>query len=46
MPRKLFIKTFGYQMDEYDSGKMAEVLRASHCYELAERAGDADVLRL
>ena len=43
---KLYIKTFGCQMNEYDSAKMAEVLRASHGYELAERAGDADVILL
>jgi tRNA-2-methylthio-N6-dimethylallyladenosine synthase len=46
MPRKLFIQTFGCQMNEYDSARMAEVLRESHGLELAERAEDADVLLL
>ena len=30
MPGKLHIKTFGCQMNEYDSAKMADVLRESH----------------
>ena len=42
----LFIKTFGCQMNEYDSAKMADVLGASHGYELTERAEEADVLLL
>ena len=46
MPRKLFIKTFGCQMNEYDSAKMAEVLRVSCGYELTDRAEDADVILL
>ena len=46
MSGKLFVKTFGCQMNEYDSAKMAEVLRASHGYELAEQAEDADVILL
>ena len=29
MPKKLFIRTFGCQMNEYDSDKMADVLNAS-----------------
>ena len=28
MPRRYFIKTFGCQMNEYDSARMADVLRA------------------
>src|SRR5579872_1116311 len=43
---KLHVKTFGCQMNEYDSAKMAEVLRASHGFELTERAEEADVLLL
>ncbi|MGH8403116.1 MAG: tRNA (N6-isopentenyl adenosine(37)-C2)-methylthiotransferase MiaB, partial [Gammaproteobacteria bacterium] len=46
MSRKLHIKTFGCQMNEYDSAKMAEVLRDSHGYEPAERAEEAEVLLL
>ena len=30
MTRKLYIKTHGCQMNEYDSAKMADVLRAAH----------------
>jgi tRNA-2-methylthio-N6-dimethylallyladenosine synthase len=44
MAKKLFIKTFGCQMNEYDSDKMADVLRDSHGYELTEVAEDADLL--
>ena len=42
--KKLFIKTFGCQMNEYDSEKMADVLRESHGYELTETVGEADLL--
>ena len=44
MANKLFIKTFGCQMNEYDSEKMADVLRESHGYELTETVGEADLL--
>jgi tRNA-2-methylthio-N6-dimethylallyladenosine synthase len=44
MAKKLFIKTFGCQMNEYDSDKMADVLRESHGYELTDVAEDADLL--
>ncbi|MEJ2450537.1 MAG: tRNA (N6-isopentenyl adenosine(37)-C2)-methylthiotransferase MiaB [Gammaproteobacteria bacterium] len=43
---KLYIKTFGCQMNEYDTAKMAEVLRASHGLELAETPEQAEVLLL
>ena len=46
MPRKLFIKTFGCQVNEYDSSKMADVLRTARGYELTDRAEDADVILL
>jgi tRNA-2-methylthio-N6-dimethylallyladenosine synthase len=46
MPRKLYIQTFGCQMNVYDSARMAEVLRESHGFELTARAEDADVLLL
>jgi tRNA-2-methylthio-N6-dimethylallyladenosine synthase len=46
MTNKLLIKTFGCQMNEYDSIKMADVLRASHGFELTEQPEDADVLLL
>jgi tRNA-2-methylthio-N6-dimethylallyladenosine synthase len=41
---KLYIKTFGCQMNEYDSEKMADVLRESHGYQLTEKPEDADLL--
>ncbi len=44
MPKKLYIKTFGCQMNEYDSDKMADVLRESHGYERTQVAEDADLL--
>jgi hypothetical protein len=41
---KLYIKTMGCQMNEYDSEKMADVLRESHGYELTSSPDDADLL--
>jgi tRNA-2-methylthio-N6-dimethylallyladenosine synthase len=43
---KLYIQTYGCQMNEYDSARMADVLRVSHGAELADRPEDADVLLL
>ena len=44
MSKKLYIKTFGCQMNEYDSEKMADVLRESHGFELTDTAEEADLL--
>ena len=44
MKGKLFIKTHGCQMNEYDSDKMADVLAASHGLELTDSEEDADVI--
>jgi tRNA-2-methylthio-N6-dimethylallyladenosine synthase len=44
--KKLFIKTFGCQMNEYDSDKMADVLHAFEGYEKTDKAEDADVVLL
>ncbi len=44
MPGKLFIKTHGCQMNEYDSAKMADVLAASHGLELTDEESEADVI--
>ena len=44
MPHKLYIKTFGCQMNEYDSGKMADVLRESHGMEATADPAAADVI--
>ena len=41
---KLFIKTHGCQMNEYDSAKMADVLRPSDGLELTDNREEADVI--
>ena len=41
---KVFIRTFGCQMNEYDSGKIADVLAASEGAVLADSAEDADIV--
>ncbi len=46
MPKKLFIQTFGCQMNEYDSSKMAAVLKASHSLELTTTPEEAHVVLL
>ncbi|MFT8211503.1 MAG: tRNA (N6-isopentenyl adenosine(37)-C2)-methylthiotransferase MiaB [Symbiopectobacterium sp.] len=46
MTKKLHIKTWGCQMNEYDSSKMADLLENTHGYELTEVAEEADVLLL
>ncbi len=46
MTKKLHIKTWGCQMNEYDSSKMADLLDATHGYQLTEVAEEADVLLL
>jgi tRNA-2-methylthio-N6-dimethylallyladenosine synthase len=44
MTGKLYIKTHGCQMNEYDSDKMADVLAASHGLVLTDTEADADVI--
>ena len=44
MGKKLFIKTFGCQMNEYDSAKMRDVLRASHGMEETQNPEQADFI--
>ncbi|MBI3546045.1 MAG: tRNA (N6-isopentenyl adenosine(37)-C2)-methylthiotransferase MiaB [Gammaproteobacteria bacterium] len=46
MSPKLHIKTFGCQMNEYDSARMADALAASHCFETTDDPAAADVLLL
>ncbi|MET0068790.1 MAG: tRNA (N6-isopentenyl adenosine(37)-C2)-methylthiotransferase MiaB [Candidatus Thiodiazotropha sp.] len=46
MAAKLYIKTFGCQMNEYDSSRMADGLRVAEGLELTEEALEADVLLL
>ena len=43
-PRKLYIRTFGCQMNEYDSDKMADVLNAAQPTELTDNPDEADVI--
>lgn len=43
---KLYIQTYGCQMNEYDSSKMAEVLQASHRFEKTDNPEEADLLLL
>ncbi|MEW5058058.1 MAG: tRNA (N6-isopentenyl adenosine(37)-C2)-methylthiotransferase MiaB [Cycloclasticus sp.] len=46
MMKKLFIRTYGCQMNEYDSDKMAAVLAESHGLVLTDNEKEADVLLL
>ena len=44
MSKKVFIKTFGCQMNEYDSDKMADVLHAAQGYEPTQNVDEADLI--
>ncbi|MCY3816506.1 MAG: tRNA (N6-isopentenyl adenosine(37)-C2)-methylthiotransferase MiaB [Gammaproteobacteria bacterium] len=44
MSGKLFIRTFGCQMNEYDSARMADVLRESRGYTLTDKPEEADLV--
>ena len=44
MPKKVFIKTFGCQMNEYDSDKMQDVLRLADGYEPTQDMEQADLI--
>jgi tRNA-2-methylthio-N6-dimethylallyladenosine synthase len=44
--KKLYIKTFGCQMNEYDSGKMADLLHADEGMVMTDSPEDADVVLL
>jgi len=44
--KKLYIKTFGCQMNEYDSGKMADLLHANEGMVMTDAPEDADVVLL
>jgi len=44
MSKKVFIKTFGCQMNEYDSDKMSDVLHAAEGYENTPNIDEADLI--
>ena len=44
MSKKVFIKTFGCQMNEYDSDKMKDVLNAAQGYEPTQNVDEADLI--
>jgi len=44
MTKKVFIKTFGCQMNEYDSDKMVDVLGAAQGYEPTQNVDEADLI--
>ena len=46
MEKKLFVKTHGCQMNEYDSARMLDVLKDAQGYGLAAAEEEADVLLL
>jgi tRNA-2-methylthio-N6-dimethylallyladenosine synthase len=46
MSRKLFIQTYGCQMNEYDSARLADALRVAAGLELTDQPEEADVLLL
>jgi tRNA-2-methylthio-N6-dimethylallyladenosine synthase len=44
MTKKLFIRTFGCQMNEYDSDRMAELLRVEKGFEITDQPENADLI--
>ena len=46
MPKKLYIKTHGCQMNEYDSEKMAKILKHEENFELTSSEHEADLIIL
>jgi tRNA-2-methylthio-N6-dimethylallyladenosine synthase len=44
MPKKVFIRTFGCQMNEYDSARMADVLAAADGMESTDDPAEADLI--
>ena len=46
MTKKLFVKTHGCQMNEYDSAKMIDLLKAEEDFELVDSEDQADLLIL
>ena len=46
IPKKVFIKTFGCQMNEYDSSRMADLLHADNGMTQTDNVDEADVILL
>lgn len=46
MTQKLYIKTWGCQMNKYDSSKISDLLNVSHGFKLTENTKEADVILL
>ncbi|NVK37989.1 MAG: tRNA (N6-isopentenyl adenosine(37)-C2)-methylthiotransferase MiaB [Gammaproteobacteria bacterium] len=46
MAKKLYIKTHGCQMNEYDSSRMADLLGETHAMEITDNEAEADVILL
>lgn len=46
MSKKVFVKTWGCQMNEYDSDKMVDLMHATQGYEPTDNAEDADLILL
>ena len=44
MTKKVYVKTFGCQMNEYDSDKMVDVLNAAEGLEKTDTPEDADII--
>jgi tRNA-2-methylthio-N6-dimethylallyladenosine synthase len=44
MSKRVFLRTFGCQMNEYDSARMADVLAAAEGYEQTESPENADLI--
>jgi tRNA-2-methylthio-N6-dimethylallyladenosine synthase len=44
MTRRVYVRTFGCQMNEYDSGRMTDVLAAAGGYEPTDRPEEADLI--
>jgi tRNA-2-methylthio-N6-dimethylallyladenosine synthase len=43
-PKKVFVRTFGCQMNEYDSAKMVDILRERHNVEPTQEPDQADII--
>lgn len=46
MSKKIFVKTWGCQMNEYDSDKMVDLMEATQGYQPTDNAEDADLILL